>query len=102
MHLKIGAWFACLAMAFVAPACAVQDSPPAQTESAQSDLNTDEAATNFSCNGFEPGLPVPSRKVLQFEACQADCLAVVPHPSEAACKRTCCVQYTGCNQCFEP
>lgn len=101
MRLKIGALFACLAMAFVAPACAVQPPSDDQAVSTESDLNTDEHATNFSCNGREPGLPIRSGQEGAFEQCQANCLAPLPHPSEAACKRTCCLQFTGCNQCFE-
>jgi hypothetical protein len=106
MRLKIGALFACLAMAFVAPACAVQQQPTDesaqsdQTESAQSDL-TGTTATKYFCNGREPGLPIPFGQEVAFEQCQANCLSGGGHPSEAACKRTCCLQFTGCNQCFE-
>lgn len=103
MRIKLGALFACLAMAFVAPACAVQ--PDGSTESAQTEsTQADELATTDGvqvpvCNGRAPGLPIPTERDAEFESCKTTCVhnggGTIP------CTRGCCTQVTGCAQCFE-
>jgi hypothetical protein len=102
MRIKLGALFACLAMAFVAPACAVQpaSSPEAATESAQADelgVTTDGVQVPV-CNGRAPGLPIPTANESQYETCNITCThnggGTIP------CQRGCCTQATGCAQCY--
>lgn len=108
MRYKIGALFAGIALAFSLSACGVEHTTdPAEPESSE---NADLGASpqvRFTCNGSEPGLPVPLAKEPQFDACMKNYAAQFPNmPSNG--KPVCCPQVTksipqypsGCMQCF--
>lgn len=64
-----------------------------------SDDGLGDIAPRATCNGFEPGLPIPITKQGTFDSCMSTCLA--GGISFSDCKRTCCNQIVHCLQCFE-
>jgi hypothetical protein len=56
---------------------------------------------HFSCNGNQPGLPIPISREDEFSACMPACLDGPFHPTFGSCWGSCCRQVTGCSQCFE-
>ena len=96
-------------------ACIAQDDARRDDQAAQVDRSaagiTAQAAgeeleaafdtQHFSCNGNQPGLPIPISREDEFSACMPACLDGPFHPTFGSCWGSCCRQVTGCSQCFE-
>lgn len=94
MRMMFATLVASLAVAFAAPACAV-DGTTADESSQAAELSTldDGAGTNVSCPAN--GALIPGWKEGQYYSCLGGCTDITP----GFCKMVCCQQVTGCSSC---
>lgn len=96
MRLMLGSLLASLAIAFAAPACAVDttatDEGNERSQSSALTTGEDGAAANMVCR-HEPG-GIGGDNFAAYSACISACGA-----GASACKSQCCQQVTGCRTC---